>query len=232
MKQKKTSLTILWLVLVSLVLGACKPAEPVKIVDETLVARGVKGTMAAIEAQKGTETAYAWQTQTAMPTDTPVPTETPTNTPEPTFAAPTAVVATGLFPTATTNPTTGDEPGTHCLQMAFVKDGGIEPSYELNPGQEFSKNWTIKNIGTCTWTTDFRLTYVAGQEFGSGFSGFVPVEVPPGETVELTLSGLIAPNKAGEYRSHWMLAHPGGARFGYGPNRGWTLNVQIVVKGE
>lgn len=234
LKQRKIHLLVIIALTLMLVVSACKPKVTAPQVDEADIERRVRGTQEAQAAQFATETYFARQTEESIPTATP--TEAPTNTPE--FVPPTATatLALGLGPTATsvqeaTQPS-GDAPGTQCLQMEFVKDGGVLPSHQLKPGEVFSKSWTIKNIGTCTWTTDYYLTHVDGEKFGSNYVGKVSVATAPGETLEIILSNLEAPGKAGSYRSAWMLAHPDGARFGYGANRGSTLNIQIEVKEE
>lgn len=236
MEKKKLKTIVILAITTLLLVSACKPAVSTPVVDEADIERRVRGTQAAQAAQFATETYFAQKTLESIPTETPVPTEAPTNTPE--FVAPsaTATLELGLGPTATlpqqaTDPS-GEQPGQQCLQMAFVHDGGVKPSHQLKPGDTFSKTWTIKNIGTCTWTTDYHLTFVEGDDFGKQFQANVSVATPPGEKLEITITNLIAPTKAGSYRSSWMLAHPGGARFGYGPNRGSTLNIQIEVKGE
>ena len=86
----------------------------------------------------------------------------------------------------------------------------------LQPGQQFSKSWRLRNAGTCEWTPDFSLTYRAGNvpEARMGGNNFkIGKAVPPGQTIDLT-TNLVAPAGPGVYQGFWQMANAAGKPFG------------------
>ncbi len=234
MKKMNKFVIMLIAVMVTLVVVACKPEAVQTEQFEMEVQVRVEETRNAVATQSAIETYAAQLTALSMPTETPIPTEIPTLEPTPTESAPTAVVFPVGTATATNTPeptaVSGDEPGTQCLQMQLITDGALSPGSVLAPGTTFSKTWTIKNIGTCTWTDNYDLILIAGEAFGTNGRADIDHEVAPGETIEVSLTNLVAPDTAGTYSSFWMLSHPNGARFGHGPNRSVSLSFKIEVK--
>lgn len=233
MKKIKATTFLLIFCIVALVLSACNPGEKTPVLSEEDLQAQVLATTSARATQFAVETMAAQLTALSMPTNTPVPTEVPTQAPPPTQVPPTAVMNPEPAATATSAPqptTPPVESGTQCLQMAFVADVTIPAGTVMKPGEKFDKTWTIKNTGTCTWTTDYDLILIGGEAFGSNKLGDLKFETPPGDTVDITLFNLVAPQTEGTYYSYWMLKHPDGARFGYGPNREWSLGITIEVK--
>jgi hypothetical protein len=154
-------------------------------------------------------------------TDTPA---APTSTLLPTLPPPTA--NPGASPSAA--PSTSTIPA--CTNLAeFVKNLAIADNTAFKPGMLFAKIWQIKNAGTCTWTTDYKLVYASGESMGSPASTFMPHEVKPGETVDLRLS-LVAPEIAKTYTGNWYLQDGSGATFGLGADGVQPLSVTIVVR--
>ena len=233
MKKTKATLFLLILCSLALLMSACKPGDNTPVLTEEDLQAQVLATTSARATQFAVETMAAQLTALSMPTNTPVPTEVPTQAPPPTEAAPTAVVNPDPAATATSAPqptTPPVEPGKQCLQMDFIADVTIPTGTVVKPGEKFDKTWTIKNTGTCTWTTDFDLLLIGGEAFGSNKFGDVKTETPPGDILHITLYNLVAPQTEGTYYSYWMMSHPDGSRFGYGPNREWSLGITIEVK--
>lgn len=153
-------------------------------------------------------------------------------------ACPTQIV---VVPTAVTtaNPTEDaaqqtaeaptEEVGTKCFQFDFLGDVNYPPGTVMKPGTKFSKTWTVKNTGTCTWTRDYDMVLAGGEAFGTNKRGDIPRDVLPGETIDLTINDMVAPMTEGTYYSYWMLAAPDGARIGYGPNQQWGLGIQVTI---
>lgn len=152
----------------------------------------------------------------------------PTRTPTPTI--------TGTLPTRTITPTGGTPtrtptPNTGCTNRAtFVADETIPDGTVFGPNADFTKKWKIKNIGSCTWTTAYRLVFSSGDQMGG------PVEVPftstigPNTTVSLSVN-LKSPAANGHYTGNWMLKDPAGRVFGIGPSANKPFWVEIVVTG-
>ena len=162
---------------------------------------------------------------TASPTFTTEPTGT--NLPSPTVAASdnndSAASATPAPQTAVNTPT------PICTNQAeFVKHLNVSYNTEFKPSTSFAKVWLIKNTGTCTWSTEYKLIYVDGDLMGGPNEIFLHQEVVPGETIDIRVN-LLAPVKPSTYANLWMLQDDLGSNFGIGPSGDDPLKVQIVV---
>ena len=98
----------------------------------------------------------------------------------------------------------------------------------LQPSQQFSGTWSLRNNGTRTWNGNFRVIYSDAPTADTTHlprdnMGAKPVyslrqlsgrdSVSPGETVDIRLD-LIAPQKTGAYAFHWQLQSDDGQAFG------------------
>lgn len=133
-----------------------------------------------------------------------------------------------LTPSATVTPTLVP---LACDKAEFIADITVPPGTVMSPGAAFRKTWRLKNIGTCIWTTSYRLALLGGDQMGAPSSVRLPVSVAPGEMVDLSLD-MTAPTSPGTYHGDWILQNDTGHPFGIGPlgNQSWT--VQIVVPGS
>jgi hypothetical protein len=109
------------------------------------------------------------------------------------------------------------------VEDVTVKDGTVFATNAV-----FEKTWRLKNIGTCTWTRDYRLVFSTGERMDGPQAIGMPENIDPGETVDLTVE-LIAPDEAGRYRGYWQLSTPSGAPFGIGSDAAGTFWVEIRV---
>ena len=167
------------------------------------------------------------ETITAMPsatqptaTNTILPSATPTPQPSQTPTV-TSVVPT-LPATATATVTTTPTRANVC-NAAYVTDADFPDGTVVAPGQTFTKTWSLKNSGTCTWTTAFSLVFVSGDLMNG-----TPVEftgtVSPGVTVHVSVN-LTAPATPGTYTGYWMMGNKVTGRFGD------VVHVKVVVGG-
>lgn len=99
----------------------------------------------------------------------------------------------------------------------------------LFSSQAFIKTWRIKNVGTCTWTIDYKLVFASGDQMGGPNSLPLPVEVAPGETFDMSV-GLIAPAQVGAYQSNWELQSSSGINFGVGEAANKPIWVKLRVE--
>ncbi len=157
------------------------------------------------------QTVVAPLTQTAAAAFTPLPTasETPTLTPE-------AIQS----PTVTSTPTE-----IICDDLQFISDSTVPDGTSMTPGQEFVKTWKVKNTGTCTWTTSYRLMLAYTSSASAAMGGqttFLSTAVPPNTEAEISVT-LKAPTKSGTYSGYWRLANNNNIFFGT------RLSVVIVV---
>ncbi len=161
-------------------------------------------------------------TATLPPTETatlpPTITAAPTNTPPPTA---TATPAPTLTPTPVPIP---------CNWAQFVSDVTVPDGSIFAPNAEFTKTWKLKNIGTCTWTTQYALVFSSGASLANKKQSVVelPHNVKPGENVEISVK-MTAPDKAGTYISNWMLRSADGKLFATGTKADKAVFVTIKV---
>ncbi len=169
------------------------------------------------------------ETLPSLPTDTPQPSFTPlpSFTPPPTPTSTSLAVATLATPLPGGGGTGG--PQLPCNAAQFLKDVTVPDGSEFPQGAFFTKIWRIKNVGSCTWTRDYRIVFVKGDKMGAPSAGVeLPYSVKPGQYVDAEVD-LVAPGEPGEYRGDYMLADAAGRRFGIGKNYTGTFYVRIEV---
>ena len=132
-------------------------------------------------------------------------------------------------PSATANPVpTAD---TACDRAAHGYpsiDVTIDDDTEMAPGKTFTKIWRLSNEGSCTWSKNYAAVWFSGEKLGEVISVLLGREVPPGESVEISVD-MVAPMTAGPHQSNWKLRNAGGVLFGIGPNGDAPFWVRIVV---
>jgi len=133
-------------------------------------------------------------------------------------------------PGATPTPTVTPPPASSCDKAQFIADVTVPDGTLMAPGQVFDKTWRLKNIGTCTWTTAYKLVFVNGERMEGPAEANLPREVPPGSTVDLTVR-LTAPSTPGLYRGYWQFKNAAGALFGIGSPAILPWWVEIRVSG-
>ena len=117
---------------------------------------------------------------------------------------------------------------TTCDQAQFVSDITVPDGASFAPGASFTKTWRFVNIGTCTWTTAYKLVYAGGDVLGTTASVNLPVNVPPGQMLDISVN-LTAPAAAGHYKSLWKFANESGGQFGIGDSANESFWVDINV---
>ena len=166
--------------------------------EEDAVATSVALTVAAVEAsvqQQPTEVVI-------LPTNTV--SSLPTITPQ-------------VINTVSYVPTSTPIYNQAALTSEDPDDGEI-----FSPGEAFTKTWRIKNIGTSTWTTSYRMAFISGNSMSGTSSIYLTDSVAPGETIDVSVN-LTAPSSAGTYTGTWNLKDADGNNFA-------NFWVQIVVE--
>ena len=170
------------------------------------------------EDPKALATAVA-QTLVAM-AGQPVPTQQPPMV-QPTVAAGLPTV-TPLLPTAAFTvvapPTATPQP---CNKALFISET-IKDDTEFNAGESFKKSWTFKNVGTCTWNTNYKLVFAGGDAMGGPASVNFSKSVAPNDQITIEVAQ-VAPASSGTYTGTWKLQADDGSQFG-------TVTVRIKVK--
>lgn len=172
------------------VVFACAPKEPPTPTPDI---EAIYTSAASTVMAEFTQTAAVF-TPTSEPTATPIPA---TDTPRPTPA-----IALEIPPTA-----------VECDDADHIEDINVPDGTVMLPGQDFVKTWRIKNIGSCTWTTNYTLVYGGYTIKMDGVPLPLSVSVPPGAEVEVSVQ-FKAPPTPGEYISYWRMQNAQGYPFG------------------
>jgi hypothetical protein len=176
--------------------------------------------LAAIVAQTQTSVALK-QLLTATSAVLQAP---PVNTPSPTVSP----TLKAITPTPTTSvPTQTSAPG--CTNKAQFEDETIPDNSVFSPGEEFVKTWTLRNVGTCSWSPDYGLIYIKGDQMDGTSPAPIGATVPPNGTIQLFLPQT-APQEPGSYEGYWKLISPGGQEFGLGQDADVAFWVKILVE--
>ena len=185
----------------SLILSAC--GSSVDPVVESAIATSVAMTLQARQTEQA-------------PTATPLP---PTSTPD------TIVFNPSLAPTfaPTVGPTNGP---SSCVGASLVSENPPDGTI-FKPGETFTKTWTLQNTGTCSWDTNYKITFYDGNILGGAYVYNLPLPTAPGKSQDISLM-LKAPAENGTYRGDWVLQAPDGTRFGVGQYNK-PFYVDIVV---
>ncbi len=154
-----------------------------------------------------TQDIFVSQTAAAALTETATPAELVTGT-----------------PTISTTPTLIAFPEDWAI---LVSESPADSSY-IAPIYPFTKIWTVKNIGTTTWTKDYHLVYFGGTSMTKKLVSSLPVAVPPGKTIQLNLEQT-APKTPGTYQGFWMLSNSSGDTFGIGERADQPFKNKITV---
>ncbi len=119
---------------------------------------------------------------------------------------------------------------TGCNRAQFIADVTIPDGTKLAQGAGFTKTWRLKNVGTCTWTTDYTMVFSSGDQMGGPSSINFPVSVAPGRTMDISVK-LTAPAAAGHYIGYWKFHNASGAEFGIGTlaNKPWWVEINVAA---
>ncbi|MFW5713742.1 MAG: NBR1-Ig-like domain-containing protein [Brevefilum sp.] len=217
---KRFWLLIMTLIISSLVISACGPGEPTLDVDAQ------RTSFAQTANAQATSTAEALPTATPTEKATATATETVTPTPEvtPTLSE-TEEDAEGATPAEPEQPTS---PPSNGADEARWLANDPPDNTEFAPGEEFTVTWTLENVGTSTWTTDYYIQFDSGAAMGvDGEEEFnLPYPVPPNTNVQISVD-FIAPEESGETQSNWALFNTSDSAF-----YDFYVIIDVVPQGE
>lgn len=208
MENKKIKVVLLLGLVLMTALSGCKPK------DNSAVEEARQTNVAQTVAVQFTKTAIA------RPTDTPVPTSTTAPTATTIIAA---VTPTSGVPTASMGVTASPQVTT--TRAAPTASGGIDagvwtrsaPADDsvVSAGSKFQVVVTLMNTGTTTWTTDYYIQFIDGNNFGISKTTFtMPTEVPPTMSIQFTMD-FTAPQAVGVALSNWNIVNANNVAFGY-----------------
>jgi hypothetical protein len=210
MAYKKRTLCIIGLLLSLLWIAACSPT--VTTSTPTLDLNPFRTEVAA------TVLAQVTQALAMTPSVTPLPSPTATNLPT---STPRLTVSPSLSATITLLSGT-PKAGTY-NQAQWVAQS-IADNAIFAPSQTFTMTWTLKNIGTSTWTAAYLLRYYSGNTFGATKEIVIGREVLPGEQIDISIQ-MTAPAIPGSYRSDWVMSSENRSNF----NQTVFLRIKVAV---
>ncbi len=185
----KKTWVLLAVFLIALVIAACNfPLFAKSSQDADTISTAVAKTVLALNTQNQQRTSTLGQ---PLSTLAPLPTLTP-------LPLPTTI----LPPTATPLP---------CNKAQFVSET-IPDGTTFSPGENFAKMWRWRNIGTCTWNSNYKLVFFSGDGMSGPGSKNLTASIAPNSTVDLTLN-LKAPTTPGAYTGYWKLQGEDGQNF-------------------
>ena len=198
--------------LLLLLLAACNmPRSTSSSVDQTaIINTSVAKTVAAglVASVQPTDQLPSTNTQTPdsgiedtpQPSGTPIPnTATPSVTPIP------------------------------CNLAKFIDDVTIPDGTVFEPGETLTKTWSLKNVGSCTWTSGYDIVFSSGDALGAPSAVQTTTgTVAPGQIVEVSVD-LISPDSAGTYRGNWQVRDSSDEIFGIENSDSGYFWVEIKV---
>jgi hypothetical protein len=115
-----------------------------------------------------------------------------------------------------------------CYLAKLVGDSTVPDGTPINPGASFIKTWQLRNEGSCTWDSGYRIVFVSGELMSDQkLFPWTGGAVGYGDGVEVSVK-LVAPYDPGTYQSDFKLLAPDGTYIGLGVENTafWT---RIVV---
>lgn len=192
--MRQTKLLPVVLILAAISLAACGLTEAdVQATVTVAQAEAVNTVLARF-------TEVALLTPSATNTIPATSTLAATNTPEATATTQAATGGTGVDAT--------------CDALTFMADVTVTDGEEIAAGTPFTKTWSVRNDGSCTWTTSYTLIFSSGDQMEGSSSTALPESIAPGQTAEISVD-LVAPATAGEYTGYWALANDSGQAINY-----------------
>lgn len=201
--RHKTALSAALLTLLLAIL-ACNRPQPVTTPDIDLMVAQTQTAIAVSEMLKPTEALPA----TAQPTSSPVSSTPAVSTPS------------SSETTATQDP--------NCTDLAKFVSESVPDNTEFAPGAQFMKTWIFQNVGTCTWTPEYKLVFEQGKQMGGTSPAPIGQTVPPNGTLQIFLPQT-APAETGEHQGFWKLQNLRGQNFGLGSDGSKAFWVKIKV---
>jgi hypothetical protein len=129
----------------------------------------------------------------------------------------------------TPKPEATSTPSQACDLAEFVEET-VPDGTKFPPNTSFIKTWTLKNVGTCAWTSTYDAVFVDGDSMSSPAAQSITTDrVLPGQTAMIRMT-FTTPSAAGNYRAEFQLRNANGVIFSFN-NPGSTYWVDIEVTG-
>jgi hypothetical protein len=118
-----------------------------------------------------------------------------------------------------------------CNKARLLPSGTTVPDGTVfHPGDPVVKTWQVMNVGSCTWTKDYKLIFDRGYNFLGIKSINLAQAVAPGQMANITVNFTAPTTPLGNYESYWNLQGPAGFIFGVGPTGDVPLDIRISIQ--
>ena len=200
--KKKLLLALTLLLIVSLACGVSSNEGNLETAAaETVeVELTTRAQVAQAETQATADSPLMTATFTSIPTGTPIPAATATPTSE-----------------------------IDCDVAAFVSDVTVPDGSDFIPGENFTKTWRLKNVGSCPWTAAYDLVFFDGEQMGGPVSQ--PLinsgEVEPNDTVDVSVD-LTAPGAGGNYTGYWKIRNNSNVVFELSNGDPFYVEIDVI----
>lgn len=136
------------------------------------------------------------------------PTSMPPDLPTPQAGEP---LQTPAAPSSDTKPAVPAPTSQPCNRAVFVRET-VPDDTQFDGGQSFTKSWTFKNEGTCTWNSNYRLVFDSGDAMSAPASINLARSITPGQEVTIEVP-MKAPSSPGTYTGFWRMHAEDGEKF-------------------
>ncbi len=99
------------------------------------------------------------------------------------------------------------------LNVQFIADVTVPDGTAIPLQSSFTKIWRVRNTGTCTWDSSYKLIFGSGNQLGGPAS--VPVGIAkPNEVIDISVPLQAPSSGSGEISAEWRFAAPNNVIFG------------------
>jgi hypothetical protein len=126
------------------------------------------------------------------------------------------------------NITPTSQHGPSCYRAEQIIDFNVRSRLKIRPNTKFDATFSLKNTGSCAWTSDFLLVYVSGNRMGvPDTQNFLSETVLPGSIGNFSVK-LRSPNISGDYHIGFKIRAPNGILFGDGESVfPFTIGIEV-----
>jgi hypothetical protein len=91
--------------------------------------------------------------------------------------------------------------------VELLDENGLPEGETVEPVEEVTATWEVRNVGTCTWGATHAWVFTGGEPVTIVASAVSPAEVAPNELAQLSVT-FLAPEAPGRYAAQWQLQPP------------------------
>ncbi|MGB4594942.1 MAG: NBR1-Ig-like domain-containing protein [Anaerolineaceae bacterium] len=131
-------------------------------------------------------------------------------------------------PTEASGPEATSTPSQTCDLAEFV-DETVPDGTKFPPSTSFVKAWTLKNVGTCAWTSTYDAVFVGGDSMDVPAAQSLTSErILPGESVTIRMT-FTTPSSSGKYRTEFQLRNTNGVLFSFNnPESTYWVDIEVT----